>query len=395
MDRFLVPRAAGAPLFVAKRDFAAERRKAAHAFLITALGVNPNAKPNRRPTFAESERYAAFSDLVARYSSKAAPVEDEPLTVWWREQPEYQRFAAERSNAGDAATAVVPPAGAPRSAGAACIDLPAREELRQHHYRNDSVRLLYQSLAHVWAADGSHMGWRPVDDYCDEIARVLGHERPARSTAGDWLAREKAAFDARNLGYAPRQRALLAKPDVPRLLAELTAARSDAARLATGLNNSMFSPLWYDELRVHCDRILPAFNFSPHAVAVLAAKVFANKTGGEVWEPSETWCLAFMHKHMNLVPRRVTGSSVKLGQLERQNELHEINLFMVALALEDGLVPEYFIAADEFGECQGCADGTAKRHATRTHNTTPLALAAPCYSYSRRLAGMSAVWSLS
>ena len=70
MDRFLVPRAAGAPLFVAKRDFAAERRKAAHAFLITALGVNPNAKPNRRPTFAESERYAAFSDLVVRYSQQ-------------------------------------------------------------------------------------------------------------------------------------------------------------------------------------------------------------------------------------------------------------------------------------------------------------------------------------
>ena len=342
MDKFLVPRTPGTPLFVAKRDFGAERRKAAHAFLVAELGVNPSAKPNRRPTYAESERYTLFGDLLARYSSKDAPVEEEPLAAWWREQPEHERLAAER---GDAAAP-----GAPTDTEAGCYDLPSREELRKHHYRNDSVRLLYQSLAHVWAEDGSHMGWRSIGAFCDLIVSVLGHARPAHSTAGDWLARERSAYEVKNVGVPSRQRALLVKPDVPHVLAELQAARTEVAGVVSGLTNSIFAPEWYDELCAHCEHILPSFNFSPFAVATLAAKVFADKTGGEVWEPSVSWCLGFMHKHMNLVPRRVTGSSVKPGQTEKQNELHEINLFTVALALEEGLAPQYFIAADEFGE---------------------------------------------
>ena len=44
---------------------------------------------------------------------------------------------------------------------------------------------------------------------------------------------------------------------------------------------------------------------------------------------------------------------MKLGQLEKQNELHEINHFTVALVLEDGLALQYFVTADEFSEGEG------------------------------------------
>jgi len=46
-----------------------------------------------------------------------------------------------------------------------------------------------------------------------------------------------------------------------------------------------------------------------------------------------------MHKEMDLMLRRVVGAAAKLGQMENADELHEIILLTIALALEEGFDP--------------------------------------------------------
>lgn len=193
MDKFLVPRVPGAPLFVPKRDIVGERKKEARSFFIRELGVDPAHKPNRRPTRREDELYALFDEVVERYSGGILSVDDEPLALWWAAQPEHATWAVNSA-------AAAAPAAAAGDVDAGGQDYATRQEQQQHHYHNDAVRILYQNCAHVWAAGGSHMAWRSIDEFRDAIVATLGHTRPPRSTAGEWLKREKDAFDAKNVG---------------------------------------------------------------------------------------------------------------------------------------------------------------------------------------------------
>jgi len=51
------------------------------------------------------------------------------------------------------------------------MEAAAAQEQQKHHYRNDDVRLLYQSHMHIWAADGAHMGWYTVDQIVNYWSR--------------------------------------------------------------------------------------------------------------------------------------------------------------------------------------------------------------------------------
>ena len=236
------------------------------------------------------------------------------------------------------------------------MEAAAAQEQQRHQYRNDDVKLLYQSLMHVWAADGAHIGWYTVDQFVELLAQQLGHT-VARSTAGDWLAREKKAFNAKNVGLPSRMHALLEKPDVPRMMGELRAARAevhamdlepaDAGRLAT----------WYDELIIKVKPFLPLPGFGPHVVCTLGQQLYAEKTADEEWEPSDSWARWFMKNKMGLALRRVTGSAVTPAAAQKQEELHEINLGVLALLKEEGLEDEDIWFYDEIGESDSACCG--------------------------------------
>ena len=62
-----------------------------------------------------------------------------------------------------------------------------------------------------------------------------------------------------------------------------------------------------------------------------------------------TWCYWFMHKHLNLVCRRVTGHSYTPEEIAKQDELHQRNLKRIAVLRRQGLDPKYIFGSDQFG----------------------------------------------
>jgi len=55
-----------------------------------------------------------------------------------------------------------------------------------------------------------------------------------------------------------------------------------------------------------------------------------------------------MHKHLNLVCRRVTGHSYTPAEIAKQEELHQRNLKRIAVLRRLGLDPKYIVGSDQF-----------------------------------------------
>ena len=107
---------------------------------------------------------------------------------------------------------------------------------------------------------------------------------------------------------------------------------------------------WYPELAAAVMPLTTLPGFGPYMVCGVAASLFAKKTDGEEWTPSEEWARYFMCKHMKLVVRRVTSHMIHPAAVEKQLQLHDINLNIVSLALADeGLQPSDIYFMDEFG----------------------------------------------
>ena len=97
--------------------------------------------------------------------------------------------------------------------------------------------------------------------------------------------------------------------------------------------------------------------FGPPLVQSLAADVYMTRmdiTEDQLdWMPSKRWAYWFMEHVMGLTVRRVTGKLTTAADQARQDELHDLNLQALAIALSDvdgcPLHPKYVMGADEFG----------------------------------------------
>jgi len=196
---------------------------------------------------------------------------------------------------------------------------------------------------------GQHMGWYTVDQFVERLRADLGHT-VARATAGDWMTRERNALNAKNVGMPPKMRALMEKPDVPRMMAEMKAAREELRAMDVEPADAGLLAPWYDELVAKVKPFLPLPGFGPHVVCTLGQRLYADRTAGEMWTPSDSWARWFMKNKMDLVMRRVTGSAVTPAAVQKQEELHDHNLNVIALLLEEGLKPEAIWFYDEIGE---------------------------------------------
>ena len=109
---------------------------------------------------------------------------------------------------------------------------------------------------------------------------------------------------------------------------------------------------WHQELAAAVTPLTALPGFGPYMVCGVAASLFTKKTDGEEWTPSEKWARYFMTQHMKLVVRRVTGHMAHPAAVEKQLQLHDINLNIVSLAMADeGLQPGDFYFMDEIGAC--------------------------------------------
>jgi hypothetical protein len=62
-------------------------------------------------------------------------------------------------------------------------------------WRNYRLRTLFRAWLHVWAADGSHMGWRDIPDWLQTVKAMLGHT-VSRAAAYRYLQRERGLYRA-------------------------------------------------------------------------------------------------------------------------------------------------------------------------------------------------------
>jgi hypothetical protein len=112
-----------------------------------------------------------------------------------------------------------------------------------------------------------------------------------------------------------------------------------------------FQPAWYDELKSRANEFNKLLGFGPSVLRALATQVQVEQLGIEVdaaWVPSDEWCYWFLHRQMNLTPRRITSHAVLPAQMEQQARLHGITLSRLAIMISEGLQLKHLSGSDEF-----------------------------------------------
>jgi hypothetical protein len=92
--------------------------------------------------------------------------------------------------------------------------------------------------------------------------------------------------------------------------------------------------------------------FGVHTVRAVAHGEYQrihNDTEVGDWNPSDNWCLWFLHKVMHFSIRRVTGKTRSHVLDPKQEDLFSRLLDTLAIDLTEGVPPELIIGSDEFG----------------------------------------------
>jgi hypothetical protein len=379
---------------IEEQERAAVQRSTVHLILSELLGLGAHLTVGR-PSNSVKRRIAIRNTLESLFCSTANPrdpLSTDSVKTWlasdlvrkacvekgWEEEHGAMCSGTLPASTGRSGSAVG--AGAGPTAGDGSEDAldPASERRLndimenkgdgKHAYRNYRVRLVLRSWFHLWAKDGSHCGWRDVNDWQEQVDTFLGHRVP-RATAYRYRKREMDLF-ARKPGVWTRlgEQAVTSKPDVVSLMAEIDRDKEkQAVKAAMGDGSAepdlapnpriKFLSSWYAELEAAARELSSVVGFGPTIVQSLAADIYMAHMGLTEdqldWMPSKRWVYWFMHQIMGLSVRRVTGHAVSEADLTRQNELHDLNLQALAIELSDvdgrPLDPKYIMGADEFG----------------------------------------------
>lgn len=225
---------------------------------------------------------------------------------------------------------------------------PVEEESKEAMHASLTVQRIYRALCHIWAKDGSHAGWHDGMEVRQRILQVLEH-RVGRATAYRYLKEEKELFSK---GDA---RAVRERFDMAELI---NATRSEDKERALLMPEEepagrpyQFQPAWYPALVERCNKLQKLLGFGPYVVQAFATLVFAEKMEvlpEDAWVPSVEWCFWFMHKIMDLTPRRITSHASTPKQTEEQERLHKITLQRLAIKFSEGMQLKHLSGSDEF-----------------------------------------------
>lgn len=218
---------------------------------------------------------------------------------------------------------------------------------------NPLLMKIYTCWMHKWAADGSHAGWSTAKVLIGKAEQL--ELKLKRSTAARYLAAERVLYDSgkgmrKKVSVAELIRQLgLRKPEQRgEVVKELIVDQEPAQQ-------TVFGAHLIPALKDACTELVDTMGFGPDVVAGLAADLYhadlaEDEPEVDIWCPSAVWCYWFMHKHLGLVPRRITSKSTATPeQVEKQKRLHEINIDIIAIARAEGLRDEFIYGSDEFG----------------------------------------------
>ena len=325
------------PAAVAAREAREARVREARARLAKLLDLPERAAG--RPTASRLEREAMVPTLADAYARADVAAFDE----WWPvgAVAVYERY-------GWSLHADMHLAGAEEDALEGASDAAVEEESRGAVYASVTVQRIYRSLCHKWAANGSHAGWRDGEEVQQLILQKLDHQ-VSRATAFRYLAKEKELW---NKGDAC---ALLERVDLVDLI-NATRSEDKERTLLMPKEEPMgrpheFQPTWYPALAERCNKLQKLLGFGPHVVQAFAILVYADKMEMEpemAWVPSIEWCYWFLHKIMDVTPRRITSHASTLTQKEEQEKLHKITLQRLAIKFSEGMKVKHLSGSDEF-----------------------------------------------
>jgi len=307
------------------------------------LGL-PDAHPNHRPS-ADYKKCRTAETLFAAVCAADGSGGPKPDDAWfglqwtkWEEANGKQpRLSSEKA------------APAPFTAPDAAPDAPPAAG-KKNFWSNPLAQLLLRSLVHMWNKDGSHSSFKTINDFRNCVLDILNVSIPP-STVGRY---HKAEVDAYAAGKGLRK-----KPNVlAAVLSEYKESKEFVEKLgvepaAVPGTAYKFLPEWYEELKEASVELFDLVGFGGPTVQGLAAAVVLEHTDEDekalAWIPSIDWCHWFMHKHLHLEVRKVTGSASTPEMIAKQDELQLMNLQRFAVRLANGLKPKYFYGSDQFG----------------------------------------------
>ena len=229
-----------------------------------------------------------------------------------------------------------------------CDPPPPPTGIREYAYLKGHLQEVHASFAHVWAMDGTHLRFLTGAEYAVRLRDVLGYDEsyPKRSTVFAWLDREKHAYS--------HGKGVRVRPNIVKLMLSEQRAKSQLIRSLGSVQQDthIFKVDWYAGLVDELELTKSEVGFGAWAVASAATRIYKAKADSDdvPWVPSLEWCYWFLHEHMKMTPRRMTGSRDPPEVFEEQQRLHERNLDRLANHLEGGLPLWAILACDELGQ---------------------------------------------
>ena len=356
--------AARVALKQAAEDRRAKRLQCARTFLQARFGVSERREPGR-PSKAEERSREQVEVLVVSYTQLEG--DDRPPEEWFggeecRALCSARGWTEVHAAAGEGPGAVTEAKAAGEGLGAA-TDGAARGAAgdarggalggaaRSYNGWSKPLMAVYNSWSHVWASDGSHVGWRTTKDLVELAHTQLG-DTVAYSSAARWLAAEKQRYAA---GGGVRE-----KPNLAALIKAATAQAASGAQPAEDFlvtvepPQAVFGAHLYPALQTRCESMVDIAGFGVDLVAAFASELYHDdlcEADVEMWYPSVQWCCWFMHEKLGLVPRRITShDTASLAQVAIQERLHALNVDFIEIARHEGLLDKYIMGSDEFGQ---------------------------------------------
>ncbi|KAJ3279472.1 hypothetical protein HDU79_000575, partial [Rhizoclosmatium sp. JEL0117] len=318
----LQPTFASNPEQIAKEAKVA-KKKLAFEFFTQRLGLPPKA-PNGRPSAEYLAKASTRENLVKQFMTET---ESRTTTVqaWYEDS-------------------ILPDLPPPVSITPANL---VANETKQYFSKDPAVQKLYDDMWHVWAADGSHAGFKTINQWITDVKTAYNIAVP-HSTAGDYRKKYMTLYDEckSNKWESNGPTALKMKRQALRIRPNLietvvTAAKERIQRKAEmelPSDRMKLGPDATSELIALCVEHKDYPGFGVEVVAAFANQVHQKHYPFEpAWTPSSTYAYWFLLAQADFVNRRVTGSKATVAQVVEQERLFGLLLDELAILIHNGM----------------------------------------------------------
>jgi hypothetical protein len=225
------------------------------------------------------------------------------------------------------------------------------------------MKAIIRAQSHIWDVRGTHAGFKPNrKQCCAAIKDNLGLTCSPRTIERVYNEEKKLFEDGK--GYRT-------KPNIDKLLREIEAERfearrnpgelEDAADLAAStapetlrkMHQYKLGPAHRKMVMDLCMPLTGMTGFGVRSVRAAASYVYKTHVANDAspeWVPSLAYCYELMKKDMGYSYRRVTGKRVNDSMSEKQQELFDLLIELMAADIKRyGVLLDFIIGSDEYG----------------------------------------------